>query len=77
MSEQPISSWQAFSGVIRRDLTLAFRSPGQILNPVAFYLMVASLFPLGIAPEEVLLSRLAGGIVWIGALLAVLLSLNP
>lgn len=76
MSKQPISGWQAFSGVIRRDLTLAFRSPGQILNPVAFYLMVASLFPLGIAPEEALLSRLAGGIVWIGALLAVLLSLD-
>ena len=38
--------------------------------------MVASLFPLGIAPEKELLSQLAGGIVWIGALLSVLLSLD-
>ncbi|UYM18945.1 heme exporter protein CcmB [Endozoicomonas euniceicola] len=63
-------------GLIRRDLVLAFRTPGQTLNPVAFYLMVASLFPMGISPQEELLSQLAGGVVWIGALLAVLLSLD-
>ncbi|WP_354011326.1 heme exporter protein CcmB [Endozoicomonas lisbonensis] len=67
---------QAFVGLIRRDLVLAFRTPGQTLNPVAFYLMVASLFPMGISPQEALLSQLAGGVVWIGALLAVLLSLD-
>ncbi|WP_448216528.1 heme exporter protein CcmB [Endozoicomonas sp. 2B-B] len=67
---------RAFLGLVKRDLVLAFRTPGQTLNPVAFYLMVASLFPLGIAPEKELLSQLAGGIVWIGALLAVLLSLD-
>ena len=63
-------------GLIRRDLVLAFRTPGQTLNPVAFYLMVASLFPMGISPQKELLSQLAGGVVWIGALLAVLLSLD-
>ncbi|KEQ15281.1 heme transporter [Endozoicomonas montiporae] len=62
--------------LIRRDLVLAFRTPGQTLNPVAFYLMVASLFPMGISPQKELLSQLAGGVVWIGALLAVLLSLD-
>ncbi|MCW7553432.1 heme exporter protein CcmB [Endozoicomonas gorgoniicola] len=67
---------QAFVGLIKRDLILAFRTPGQTLNPVAFYLMVASLFPMGISPQETLLSQLAGGVVWIGALLAVLLSLD-
>ena len=67
---------RAFSSLVRRDLTLAFRSPGQALNPVAFYLMVASLFPMGITPQKEVLSQLAGGIIWIGALLAVLLSLD-
>ena len=73
---QPLRGWQAFFSLVRRDLLLAFRSPGQVLNPVAFYLMVASLFPLGISPERGVLADLAGGVVWIGALLAVLLSLD-
>ncbi|WP_373690700.1 heme exporter protein CcmB [Endozoicomonas sp. ISHI1] len=76
MSDTSLRGGRAFLGMVKRDLTLAFRTPGQTLNPVAFYLMVASLFPLGIAPEKELLSQLAGGIVWIGALLAVLLSLD-
>ena len=67
---------RAFVSLVRRDLTLAFRTPGQTLNPAAFYLMVASLFPMGISPQKELLSQLAGGVVWIGALLAVLLSLD-
>lgn len=75
-AREPLSSRRAFLAVIRRDLTLAFRTPGQTLNPVAFYLMVASLFPMGISPQKETLSQLAGGIVWIGALLAVLLSLD-
>ncbi|WP_449757778.1 heme exporter protein CcmB [Endozoicomonas euniceicola] len=74
--QAPLLGRQAFMGLIRRDLVLAFRTPGQTLNPVAFYLMVASLFPMGISPQEELLSQLAGGVVWIGALLAVLLSLD-
>ncbi len=66
----------ACMALIRRDLTLAFRSPGQVANPMAFLLMMASLFPLGIAPNREVLAELAGGIIWIGALLAVLLSLD-
>ena len=76
MSEGHLNGRQAFFSIIKRDLVLAFRTPGQVVNPVVFYLMVASLFPLGIAPDKALLSQLAGGIVWIGALLAVLLSLD-
>ncbi|MET4694526.1 heme exporter protein CcmB [Endozoicomonas lisbonensis] len=75
-SRESLNGRRAFLFLIRRDLTLAFRTPGQTLNPVAFYLMVASLFPMGIAPQKEVLSQLAGGIVWIGALLAVLLSLD-
>ena len=76
MSEGHLNGRQAFFSIIKRDVVLAFRTPGQVVNPVGFYLMVASLFPLSIAPDKVLLSQLAGGIVWIGALLAVLLSLD-
>ena len=65
-----------FFCLLKRDLILAYRTPGQVLNPVAFYLMVASLFPIGITPGRAALSEMAGGIVWIGALLAVLLSLD-
>lgn len=75
-STAPLRGGVAFLSLVRRDLTLAFRTPGQTLNPVAFYLMVASLFPMGITPQQETLSQLAGGIVWIGALLAVLLSLD-
>lgn len=66
----------ACMALIRRDLTLAFRSPGQTVNPMAFFLMVASLFPLGITPDRETLAVLSGGILWIGALLSVLLSLD-
>ena len=67
---------RAVLSLIQRDLRLAFRNPGQTLNPVAFYCMVTSLFPLGIGPEHEVLAALAGKILWIGACLAILLSLN-
>lgn len=76
VSTRHLRGGHAFLSLLKRDLALAFRSPGQTLNPVAFYLMVASLFPMGITPDSNTLSTLAGGIVWIGALLAVLLSLD-
>ena len=79
MNSTQISSMHGLSAcaaLIRRDLLLAFRSPGQTVNPMAFFLMVASLFPLGISPDKETLAQLAGGIIWIGALLAVLMSLD-
>ena len=71
-----MNGFSACMALIKRDLLLAFRSPGQTVNPMAFFLMVASLFPLGISPDKEILSQLAGGIIWIGALLAVLMSLD-
>lgn len=75
-SPPDMNSFAVFSTLVHRDLLLAFRSPGQMVNPLAFFLMVSSLFPLGISPEQEVLSKLSGGILWIGALLAVLLSLD-
>ena len=61
--------------VIRRDLLLAARRRGDWLTAQFFFIMVVSLFPLGIGPEPELLKRIAPGVVWVAATLASLLSL--
>ncbi|HLB13832.1 MAG TPA: heme exporter protein CcmB [Burkholderiales bacterium] len=62
-------------GVLRRDLLLAMRRKSDALAPVFFFVVVASLFPLGIGPEPDLLRRIGPGVLWVGALLATMLSL--
>lgn len=62
-------------GVLRRDLALAMRRKSDALAPVFFFIVVASLFPLGIGPEPDLLRRIGPGVLWVGALLATMLSL--
>jgi len=59
-----------------RDLRLAVRAGGGFGLGLAFFLMVAVLVPLGVGPEGGLLGRIASGILWVGALLACLLSLD-
>ncbi|WP_413725140.1 heme exporter protein CcmB [Sodalis sp. RH16] len=62
--------------IVRRDLRSALRSRSDIINPLWFFLIVITLFPLGIGPEPQLLRRIAPGIIWVAALLACLLSLE-
>ena len=62
--------------VIVRDLTLAFRRPEQLLQPLAFFVMVATLFPLSVSPELSQLRAIAPGVLWVAALLAALLALE-
>jgi heme exporter protein B len=62
--------------VIQRDLLLAMRRKSEVLTTLFFFVIVASLFPLGIGPEPALLRRIAPGVLWVGALLACMLSLN-
>lgn len=62
--------------VIRRELRIAARSGAEVINPLWFFLIVVTLFPLSIGPEPQLLARIAPGIVWVAALLASLLSLE-
>lgn len=62
--------------LLKRDLLLAFRSRGDLLNPLMFFMVVASLFPLAVSPDPVLLGSIAAGVIWVGALLAALLSLD-
>lgn len=62
--------------IIRRELLIAFRRQADIFNPLWFFIIVITLFPLSIGPEPALLARIAAGIVWVGALLSALLSLE-
>lgn len=60
--------------IIQRELTIAFRKPAEILNPLWFFLIVITLFPLLMGPNPELLGKIAGGIAWVAALLSALLS---
>jgi heme exporter protein B len=62
--------------IIRRELLIAFRRKADVLNPLWFFIIVITLFPLSIGPEPMLLARIAAGIVWVAALLSALLSLE-
>ncbi len=62
--------------VIRRDLLLAMRRKSEVLTALFFFIIVVSLFPLGIGPEPVLLKKIAPGVLWVAALLSTMLSLN-
>jgi len=65
-----------FLNVLRRDLTLAARRRSDWLTALFFFIMVSSLFPLGIGPEPELLQRIGPGVLWVAATLASLLSLS-
>ena len=61
---------------LQRELLLVFRHRNDIINPLAFFLMVAVLFPLGVSPDPTFLSEVAPGVIWVAALLACLLSVD-
>jgi len=66
--------FDAFIQVVRKELLGAFRQQSDILNPIWFFVIVVTLFPLGIGTDPALLARIAPGIIWVAALLAALLS---
>ncbi|MGH8260241.1 MAG: heme exporter protein CcmB [Steroidobacteraceae bacterium] len=61
---------------LMRDLRLAFRKRGEIVQPLAFFAVVTTLFPLSISPELARLREIAPGVLWVAALLAALLALE-
>lgn len=67
---------EVFVVLLRRDLLLGFRHRSELANPLLFFVLVVSLFPLGVGPELDLLRKLAPGVIWVAALLATLLSLD-
>jgi heme exporter protein B len=62
--------------VIRRDLVLAMRRRADVLTTLIFFVMVVSLFPMGVGPEMDMLRKMAPGVLWVAALLASMLSLG-
>src|SRR5207249_1896849 len=62
--------------VIHRDLLLAMRRKAEVLTALLFFVIVASLFPLGVGPEPALLRQIGPGVLWIAALLATMLGLQ-
>ena len=73
---KPKSLTRAFLLLLRRDLTLALRHRAEIANPLLFFVLVTTLFPLGIGPDPQTLQTVASGVIWVAALLASLLSLE-
>ncbi len=65
-----------YGRLLQRELLLACRSWSEVINPLAFYCIVVSLFPLAIGPEAKVLQNIAPGLIWVAALLAMLLSLD-
>ncbi|PAU76019.1 heme exporter protein CcmB [Halomonas salipaludis] len=66
----------ALAATLRRDLLLLMRRRSEVMNPLVFFALVITLFPLGISPDAELLSIVAPGLLWVAALLATLLSLD-
>jgi len=71
-----VGSIEAFTLIVRRELCLSFRRPDQLLQPLVFFLIVTTLFPLGLSLQLSLLRDMAPGVLWVAALLSSLLSLD-
>ena len=67
---------RAFVLLLKRDLTLAMRHRAEMINPLLFFILVTSLFPLGVGANPNLLQAIGPGVIWVAALLAALLSLD-
>ncbi len=67
---------RTFAVVLARDLKIAFKNKGDIFNPLLFFIIVITLFPLGIGPDLNTLAKIAAGIIWVAAVLSAMLSLE-
>ncbi len=65
-----------YTKTLARDLKMALRNPSSFLNPLLFFVIAISLFPLAISPETHTLSNIGPGVIWVTCMLSVLLSLN-
>lgn len=72
---KPVGTLAAMRALVVRDLRLALRRKADTLGAVFFFVIVASLFPLGVGPEPALLRTMGAGVVWVAALLAAMLSM--
>ncbi len=75
-SIQTLGTSQVMLAVLKREIALGLRQKGEVLTPLIFFMVIASLFPLGVGAESNLLLRMAPGVLWVSALLAAMLSLQ-
>ncbi len=68
--------FKTFLAIVRRDVTLAMRRRTDVLTTLFFFIIVVSLFPLGVGSEKETLRQLGPGVVWVAALLASMLALE-
>jgi heme exporter protein B len=71
-----VGAGRAMLLVVQRELRLSFRRPEQLLQPLVFFLIVTTLFPLGLSVQLSLLKDMAPGVLWVAALLSSLLALD-
>ena len=71
-----VGAWEALFLILRRELRLSFLRPEQLAQPLVFFLIVTTLFPLGLSVQLSLLRDMAPGVLWVAALLSSLLSLD-
>ncbi len=76
MGNKRTTTIKAFQATLRRDLLIAYKRKNEVVNPFMFFLIVATLFPIGISPEPDRLSEIAAGVLWISTLLASLLAMD-
>ncbi len=67
---------KAFAVVFKRDLKVAYRQGSAVTLTLAFFVIAVTLFPLGVGPELAVLARIGPGVLWVGALLSCLLTLD-
>lgn len=75
-AQPQVSTWSAFVATLKRDLLIAFKRRNDLLNPIMFFLIVVSLFPLGVSPDPAALAPISAGVIWVSALLASMLALD-
>ncbi len=68
--------YSALFSLLKRDLMLAFRHRSELMNPLVFFLIVVSLFPMGLNPQSQVLPMMGAAVIWVAALLAAMLSLD-
>lgn len=76
MAEKQTTTSAAFLATLKRDLLIAFKKKNDVVNPFMFFIIVVSLFPIGISPESDRLTEIAAGVIWISVLLASMLSMD-
>lgn len=66
----------ALKAVFLKDLALAYRQRAELLQPLMFFVLVITLFPLAIGPNLETLQRIGGGVIWVAAILSLLLGME-